>query len=72
MFPRYEGVRRNSMYMLPNSQAGYRLAQGSAIGVGKDLVPTICKAAQQRVADQTFPMRLMIGQALGGAVDKDC
>ena len=71
MFPRCEGVRWDTVRMLPSMQTGHSLTQGSAIGVGKDLVPTICQAAQQRVADQTFPMRLVIRQALGGAVDED-
>ena len=71
MFPRCEGVRWDTVRMLPSMQTGHSLTQGNAIGVGKDLMPTICKAAQQRVADQTFPMRLVIRQALGGAVDED-
>ena len=42
------------------------------VGIGIDLVSTLSQSIEQRKADQAIPVRFVIGQALGGAVDEDC
>ena len=42
------------------------------VGIGIDLVSTLRQAIEQGKADQAVSVRLMIGQAFGGAVDEDC
>ena len=41
------------------------------VGIGIDLVSTLRQAIEQGKADQAVSVRLMIGQAFGGAVDED-
>ena len=51
-------------------QVRVALPDGSGVGIGKDLMPPLRQALEQRKADQPIPMRLVIGEKLRGAVDK--
>jgi len=71
MLPWGKRIRGDQMPRRLNVQVRAALTDRSGVGVCKDLMPPLGKSVEKRETNQPIPMRFVIGQALGGAVDED-